>query len=57
MFPPSQKAHVKALGKIFPRATGDETNQVQLLAVLLFGVAAVSCTSELWQGLHTFSSI
>lgn len=55
--PPRQKAHVKASGKIFPRATGDETNQVQLLAVLLFGVAAVSCTSELWQGLHTFSSI
>lgn len=34
-----------------------EANQVWLSVMLLFRVAAVSCVSQLWQGLHIFFSI
>lgn len=56
--PPQSEGTCESLGQNVPSflvlQVMKEPNQVQLLVVLLFGVAAVSCTSELQQSLHIF---
>lgn len=55
---PQSEGTCESLGQNVPTSlvlqVMKETNRVQLLVVLLFGVVAVSCTSEPRQSLHAF---